>query len=92
LDEPACVAQESHKKKELNMKEIDWVQLTKWEDHTNSISLGTMRNIVARRKENGADIFLSLVNGRFYVNLKKFNEWMENQKEKNTSSGKKTYR
>ena len=74
------------------MKEIDWVQLTKWEDHTNSISLGTMRNIVARRKENGADVFLSLVNGRFYVNLKKFNEWMENQKEKNTSPGKKTYR
>ena|GEM_PF-7004274 len=74
------------------MKEIDWVQLTKWEDHTNSISLGTMRNIVARRKENGADVFLSLVNGRFYVNLKKFNEWMENQKEKNTPPVKKTYR
>jgi hypothetical protein len=74
------------------VKEIEWVQLTKWEDHTKSISMGTMRNIVARRKENGADIFLSLVNGRFYVNLKKFNEWMENQKEKNTPPGKKACR
>ena len=50
-----------------------WVQLTKWDGCP---SKGTMRNIVARRKENGAESFLSNVHGRFYINLPKFNEWM----------------
>lgn len=40
-----------------------------------------MRNIVARRKENGADYFLRMVHSRFYVNIKRFFEWFEQQKE-----------
>jgi hypothetical protein len=39
-----------------------------------------MRNIAARRKENGSEVFFSMVNGRLYVNVPKFNEWMFNQK------------
>lgn len=54
----------------------DWVQLTKWDNHFEYPSQGTMRNICARRKENGAEAFLSNVNGRFYVSVSKFNEWM----------------
>ena len=57
----------------------DWVQLTKWSKHFEYPSQGTMRNICARRRENGAETFLSNVNGRFYVSVSKFNEWM-NQK------------
>lgn len=64
------------------MKELEWVPLTRWEDHFAYPSRGTMRNVVSRRKENGADVFLSFVNGRFYVNPKKFHEWMESRKEK----------
>jgi hypothetical protein len=70
-------------KGELKMKESEWVQLTRWEDYFDCPSYGTMRNIVSRRKENGAEAFLSFVNGRFYVHRKKFNEWMESRKEKN---------
>lgn len=63
-----------------NTQEIkqEWVQLTQWGDRVPSF--GTMRNLVARRKENGAEVFLALVNNRFYVNIAKFNEWMFNQK------------
>lgn len=56
-----------------------WIQLTKWKLHFDYPSQGTMRNLVARRKENGSEIFLSMVNGRFYVNVDKFNSWMESQ-------------
>lgn len=58
---------------------IEYIPLTKWSKHFTYPSYGTMRNIVARRKENGADIFLSMIHGRFYVNVIKFNEWMEKQ-------------
>lgn len=57
----------------MNEINSDWVQLTKW---AGCPSKGTMRNIVARRKENGAESFLSNIHGRFYINLPKFHEWM----------------
>jgi len=60
-------------------KDTEWIQLTKWKEYRAHPSQGTMRNIVARRKDNGAWAFLSRVNGRFYVNLEKFNQWMEQQ-------------
>lgn len=58
---------------------IDWVPLTKWKNHFQYPSQGAMRNICARRRDNGAEAFLSMVNGRFYVNVEKFNKWMEEQ-------------
>lgn len=58
---------------------IDWVPLTKWKKHFQYPSQGAMRNICARRRDNGAEAFLSMVNGRFYVNVEKFNKWMEEQ-------------
>lgn len=64
---------------ENNTKRLDWIPLTKWKDHFDCPSQGTMRNICARRKENGAESFLSLVNGRFYVSVEKFDQWMKNQ-------------
>jgi hypothetical protein len=60
-------------------KKTDWVPLTKWKEHFSCPSQGTMRNICARRAENGANVFLSMVNGRFYVNVGKFHQWMEQQ-------------
>lgn len=58
-------------------KKLEWVPLTKWNDYFVQPSRGTMRNICARRRENGAEVFLSMINGRFYVNVEKFNQWME---------------
>ena len=58
---------------------IDWVPLTKWKNHFQYPSHGAMRNICARRRDNGAEAFLSMVNGRFYVHVEKFNKWMEQQ-------------
>ena len=63
----------------MSEKKIDWVPLTKWKDHYQYPSQGAMRNICARRKENGAETFLSMVNGRFYVSVEKFQEWMSKQ-------------
>jgi len=63
----------------MEQKIIDWVPLTKWSEHFRYPSQGAMRNICARRKDNGAEDFLSLVNGRFYIHLDRFNQWMEQQ-------------
>jgi hypothetical protein len=63
-------------------KELEWIPLTKWQDRFQYPTYGCMRNICARRRENGAEAFLSIINGRFYINVKKFFHWMENQKEK----------
>jgi hypothetical protein len=60
--------------------ECQWVKLSQWGNRTPSH--GTMRNIVSRRKDNGADVFLSMVNGCFYINIPAFNLWMTKQKEK----------
>ena len=57
-----------------------WIPVARWDKFMKMPSKGTLRNIVARRKENGAWSFLAEVNGRFYVNLQKFNEWMSNQR------------
>lgn len=61
-------------------KEHEWIPLTKWSSHCQIPTYGTMRNIVARRNENGPDVFLSMINHRIYVNKSKFYEWMNNQK------------
>lgn len=63
----------------MSDKKIDWIPLTKWGKHFQYPTYGAMRNICARRKTNGAEVFLSMVNGRFYVNPEKFNVWMEQQ-------------
>lgn len=55
------------------------VQLTHWDKYYQCPSKGTMRNIVARREENGADEFLSMIHKRFYVNVEKFHIWLEKQ-------------
>lgn len=74
------------------MSEIEWIPLAQWSKHFKYPSQGSIRNVVARRRENGADAFLSLMNGRFYVNPRKFNEWMESKKENNTPPVKKARR
>jgi len=61
-------------------QEVKYVQLTKWAEFTDHPSYGTMRNIVARRKDNGAEEFLCKINGRFYINIDNFYHWMEKQK------------
>lgn len=58
-----------------------WIPVAQWDKFIKIPSKGTLRNIVARRRENNAWSFLSEINGRFYVNLQKFNEWMSNQRE-----------
>ena len=68
---------ENKEERNMNEKRMDWVPLTKWKDYFNCPSQGTMRNICARRKENGAESFLAQVNGRFYIHIEKFNNWME---------------
>lgn len=70
---------ESQKKTELK-KPVEWVQLTKWREYSSFPSYGTMRNIVNRRSKNGASEFLSVINGRFYVNVEKFYDWLKKQK------------
>ena len=62
-------------------QEPKYVQLTKWADFTDHPSYGTMRFLVNKRKENGAEEFLRKINGRFYINVDKFYDWMEKQKE-----------
>lgn len=59
-----------------------WIPVARWDKFMTMPSKGILRNIVARRKENGAWSFLSEINGRFYVNLQKFNEWMSKQGDK----------
>ena len=59
-----------------------WIPVARWDKFMTMPSKGTLRNIVAKRKENGAWSFLAEVNGRFYVNLQKFNVWMSKQGEK----------
>ena len=54
----------------------DWIQLTKWDEHFDYPTLGTMKMLAYKRKENGADTFLVMINGRLYVSVSKFNEWM----------------
>jgi hypothetical protein len=58
--------------------ELQWVQLTRWGNRVPSF--GTMRNIIAKREQNGAEEFLSLVNGRYYIHITRFNNWMIKQK------------
>lgn len=60
-------------------KKADWIPVTKWKDHFQYPTQGAIRNICARRKTNGADLFLSMVHGRFYINVERFNEWMQQQ-------------
>lgn len=55
----------------------EWVQLTKWDRCYDFPTKGTMRNICARRKENGAEAFLSMLNNRIYINATKFFKWLE---------------
>jgi hypothetical protein len=71
--------------KEIGMTQeiLDWVPLTRWNKHFGYPTLGTMRNIVSRRKDNGAEEFLSVINGRFYINVQAFRAWISKQGEKN---------
>ena len=55
------------------------VPLTKWGKHFSYPSQGTMRNIVARREDNNAGEFLSMIHGRFYVDVEKFHLWLQEQ-------------
>ena len=63
----------------MSERKITDVPITKWKEHRMYPSQGTMRNVCARRKDNGAEAFLSMINGRFYVNLERFDEWMSKQ-------------
>lgn len=63
----------------MSDKKMEWIPLTKWKEHFQYPSQGAMRNLCARRKENGAEMFLSMINGRFYVHAEKFSKWMEQQ-------------
>jgi len=64
----------------MDDEKVKVVPLTKWREHRKYPTQGTMRNICARRRENGAEAFLSMVNGRFYVNLQEFDSWLKSQK------------
>lgn len=59
----------------------EWIPLTHWSRNFKYPSQGTMRNIASNRKTNGADDFIRMVNHRCYINIKKFNEWVEKQKQ-----------
>lgn len=65
----------------MSEKALEWIPLTHWSKHFRYPTLGTMRNIAAQRKENGADAFLSMVNGRFYISVAAFEKWMAGQKQ-----------
>lgn len=55
------------------------IRLSQWNKHYPYPSLGTMRNLIARREENNASEFLNMINGRFYINVEKFQKWLESQ-------------
>ncbi len=65
-----------------NNEEIALIPLSKWDKYFDFPSKGTMRNIcsIEGRKENGVEDFLTLINGRFYIKIKKFREYIENKK------------
>lgn len=65
------------RKSEENKKNTDIFPLTKWKEHFDYPSYGAIRNIVMRRKENGAGDFLIQLNGRHYVDKKRFIVWFQ---------------
>ena len=68
----------------LEKQDNDWViPVTKYNKHFSYPSLGTVRNIVARRNENGANTFLLMIHGRHYIDIQKFKKWMSEQGSKN---------
>lgn len=60
-------------------KNLQWIPLTKWKNYYKYPSQGCMRKICSRRKTNGAEVFLRLLHGRFYIDVSRFNEWMDQQ-------------
>ncbi len=54
--------------------------IKRWENHFSYPSLGTLRYLALRRKENGFDACLSKINGRLYINPEKFFIWAQEQK------------
>lgn len=63
------------------MSENEWIKASKWNEHFQFPTKGTINGIVNKRKSNGAHDFLSRINSSFYINVKKFNDWMSKQKE-----------
>ena len=55
---------------------IVWVPLQSWNKHFVYPTNGTMRNLAAKRHENGADSFIRMVNEKFFINVDLFNKWM----------------
>ena len=65
------------------------VPITGWRKYCDSPTETTMRNIVARRKENGAEEFLVFLFGKFYVDPDKFVKWAEKKSKQNEYDYKK---
>ncbi len=53
------------------------VAIGQWNKYVPSPSMNTIRNIIQRREENGAEEFIVHLNGRLYVDVPKFHEWMK---------------
>lgn len=53
-----------------------WIPLQNWSKHFVYPTQGTMRNLAAKRNQNGADLFIRMINGKFYIHVGKFDEWM----------------
>lgn len=63
--------------KPTNEEDGNIFPLTHWKKHVSHPSYGAIKGIVAKRKDNGAESFLLIVNGRHYINKRKFYEWLQ---------------
>lgn len=54
------------------------IRLCKWDKYYDTPSMGTMRYLALKRKENGMAHCLHMVSGRLYINVQDFWEWMNN--------------
>lgn len=59
---------------------IKFIPISKWGNHFKYPTVGTIKNLVAHRKKNGIEDVLVMINGRFYIDTKKFFEWVEKKR------------
>lgn len=57
------------------------VPYRKWPDHFCYPSVGTLKYLLLRRKDNGFDVCVRVINNRIYLDTEKTFQWFNNKGE-----------
>jgi len=73
-------SEEKQSEKELKKDTMGLIPVSKWNEFYPYPTVKSLRQIIFRKKKNGFDKVLRKIDGRLYICVKDFNEWIETTK------------